>query len=106
MKEWSRLEKFLDSYDHYRIIVGRSRMRSFFKALRWELIGTEAGTGMVNDTAQWWTKHVPLWLRHHGPLKRHFWQEEELDLAKRRGEEIAKLFGAADAVEYERRDYP
>ncbi len=42
---------------------------------------------------RWMFDLVPMWFRTHGPLKRFYWQEDELREARKRAREVAESLG-------------
>lgn len=48
---------------------------------------------MVPDRLAWLADRVPMWFRTRWPLKRFYWQKEELDAAQDRAKQMAELFG-------------
>ncbi len=37
--------------------------------------------------------YVPSWLRHHGPLRRYYWQADEVEAVEAQAAEWANTFG-------------
>lgn len=53
----------------------------------------------VPDRLAWLAELVPLWLRSRWPLRRFYWQEEELVLARERAREVGAALGWGEQEE-------